>query len=60
MSKCNWIVEPDTGDHVLMKDGKECGRVREGENIKADEGKPGSSIYTLEDLKAQLEKECSC
>lgn len=60
MNKCNWIVEPVTGDHILIKDGKECGRVKEGEDIKADEGKPGSSIYTLEYLKGLLEKECGC
>lgn len=60
MSKCKWVVEANTGDHVLLKAGKECGRIKEGEGIKADEGKPGSSTYTLQELKAQLENECGC
>ena len=60
MSNCNWIVEDDTGDHVLMSNGKECARIPEGNNIKTDEGKPGASTITLEEIKEQLEKECNC
>jgi len=60
MSKCIWILEETTGDHILVIDGKEKGRIRAGEEIKMDEGKPASSIDTLEELKEQLEKEFQC
>ena len=60
MSKCIWILEETTGDHILVVNGKEKGRIRSGEVIKMDEGEPGSSIYTLEELKEQLEKEFQC
>ena len=60
MSKCIWILEERTGDHILVVNGKEKGRIKSGEEIKMDEGKPGSSIYTLEELKGQLEKEFQC
>ena len=60
MSKCIWILEETTGDHILVVNGKEKGRIRPGEVIKIDEGEPGSSIYALEELKEQLEKEFQC
>lgn len=60
MSKCRWVVEQPSGDHVLMKDGKECCRIKEGENTKFDEGRPGASTITLAELRADMEKECGC
>jgi hypothetical protein len=60
MSKCIWILEETTGDHILMINGEEKGRIRSGEEIKMDEGKPASSISTLDELKEQLEKEFQC
>ncbi|HCR98537.1 MULTISPECIES: hypothetical protein [Halomonas] len=60
MSKCHWVVEQPSGDHVLMKDGEECGRIPEGENTRMDEGMPGASFTTLKELREVLEKECGC
>ena len=60
MSKCIWILEETTGDHILVVNGKEKGRIRPGEVIEIDEGEPGSSIYALDELKEQLEKEFQC
>ena len=60
MSKCIWILDETTGDHILVINGKEKGRIKSGEELKMDEGKPGSLIYTLEELKEKLEKEFQC
>lgn len=60
MSKCHWVVEQPSGDHVLMKDVSECGRIREGESIRRDEGMPGSSLTTIQELRETLEREFGC
>ena len=60
MSKCIWILDETTGDHILVINSKEKGRIKSGEELKMDEGKPGSLIYTLEELKEKLEKEFQC
>lgn len=60
MSKCIWILEETTGDHILMINGEEKGRIRSGEEVKMDKGKPGTSIVALEEMKEQLEKEFQC
>ena len=60
MSKCIWILDETTGDDVLVVNGEEKGRIRAGEELKLDQGKPASSMKTLEELKEQLEKELQC
>ena len=60
MKKCFWIIDPTTGDHILIKNGTECGRIREGENTRMDEGRPGAAHISLKQLKSEIEKECGC
>ena len=55
MNKCHWIVE--SGDHILYCDGDKKVTIPRGDDIKADEGRPGASTVTLEELKSDLEKE---
>lgn len=61
MKKCEWIVDRTTGDHILISNGQECGRITAGEETRRDlEKNPGLSTFTFEDLKRELEKECKC
>jgi hypothetical protein len=61
MKKCEWIVEETTGDHILISNGQECGRLPAGEETKSDlEENPELSMFAFEDLKRELEKECKC
>lgn len=60
MSKCIWILDETTGDHVLVVNGEEKGRIAAGEALRLEKGNPASSMNTLEQLKEQLEKKLRC
>ena len=60
MPTCKWNEDPDTGDLVLIVDGKERARIPNPGQIEMDQGKPGGSPIGLDDIKAILERAAGC
>lgn len=58
MPKFEWIEDPESGDLILKVDENVRARIPNWREIKFDAGKPGGSVYTLEDLKRACQKAC--
>ena len=60
MATCNWNTDPKSGAEILMVEGVEKVRISDAANMRADQGRPGASHITVDELKAMLEKEFGC
>jgi len=59
MADCKWI-RTNEGAEILIVDGVEKMRISDAHNMRADEGKPGASLITVDELKEMMEREfCS-
>ena len=57
MANCEWKTDPTSGAEILFVDGVEKMRISDAANMRADEGRPGASLITVDELKEQMEKE---
>ena len=60
MAKCNWKIDPHTDAEILIVDGVERVRISDAKNMRQDEGKPGASNISVDDLRKQLEADFGC
>jgi len=60
MANCEWKTDPANGAEILFVDGVEKVRITDAANMRADEGLPGASLITVDELREQLEKEFGC
>ncbi|WP_297533286.1 hypothetical protein [Thalassolituus sp.] len=57
MANCEWKTDSDSGAETLFVDGVEKIRISDAANMRADEGRQGASLITVDELKEQMEKE---
>jgi hypothetical protein len=60
MPACKWDIDPDTGDLILIVDGRVRARIPNPDQIKMDQGRSGGSIIDLDDIKEVLEQAAGC
>lgn len=56
MSTREWVIDPDTGDPVLVVDGRERARIPNPDQIEMDRARSVGSIIGLDDIKEVLER----
>jgi len=60
MANCEWKIDPASGAEMLVVDGVEKARITDAVNMRADGGRTGASLITVDELKEQMEKEFDC
>jgi len=60
MSNWKWVTDSQTGDLVITVDGRDRGRIPNPDHLRMDQGKPGGSIFGVEDLQREYERVLGC
>ncbi len=60
MARHEWKIDNHTGDAILIVDSIERARIPSPNQKMMDQGKPGGSISSYEDLKLELERLAGC
>lgn len=60
MANCEWKTDPASGAEILFVGGTEMVRISDAVNMRVDEGLPGASLITVDELKEELKRLFGC